>query len=341
MNTNDQAQNNTERPYRVCGFGNAIVDIFIKAHDGHLEELSIDKGTMRLVEHHEQAHLLDRLGGKIEAKASGGSVANSLAAFAQLGGAAALIAVLGDDDWGNFYVEEFSELGIQFEGGRAKDQATATCLSIVTPDAERSMRTCLSASALLGPEHVKGDVLGKSDWIFIEGYPFANPEKGRKGALEAIEKAKQSGVKIALSCSESWVIEHNRETFENILQYVDLLFANEAEALTLTQTQNIEDAFQNLKMSIPGVAITRGPNGAWIRWNGEEARVPSPSVEAIDTTGAGDMFAGAFLYGIIHGIPLNEAASRACFLASKVISQMGARFVEGARIHWDSWRLPG
>lgn len=326
-----------QRPYRLCGLGNAIVDIFVRAEDDHLRRLSIEKGSMRLVEHPEQAQLLMQLGGAIETKVSGGSVANSVAAFAELGGAAALIAVLGDDEWGSFYVDQCASLGIAFEGARAGEGSTGTCLSMVTPDAERTMRTCLAASALLGPEHIREEVLEKTEWLFVEGYPFSNPERGQRAALSAIKEGKRRGAKIALTCSDAWVIEANRAALEEALPSVDLLFANEIEAMTLTNAPDCQEAFERLSATLPGVAVTRGPLGAWVRFEGEEVRVTSPTVTAVDATGAGDMFAGSLLYGITHGLSLETAARRACFMASRVITTLGARFPEGARAHWDTW----
>jgi sugar/nucleoside kinase (ribokinase family) len=324
-----------QRKYRLCGFGNAIVDIFVQAEDHHLTTLALDKGSMRLVDHQEQTDLLGRLGGHIEDKVSGGSVANSVAAFAQLGGPAALIATLGDDEWGSFYVEECGSMGIAFEGVRYADGTTGTCLSVVTPDAERTMRTCLAASSRLGPEHASEEVLRNSEWLFVEGYPFSNPERGQRAALQAVRVGKQQGAKVALTCSDAWVIEGNREALMEALQGVDLLFANEIEAMTLTHTSEIEAAYQRLRELVPAIAVTRGPLGAWVSYQGQDVRVPSPAVAAIDATGAGDMFAGSFLYGLTHGLSVEDAALRACFMASRIITQVGARFREGARVHWD------
>lgn len=325
------------RPFRLCGFGNAIVDIFVRAEDEHLGRLAVEKGSMRLVEHPEQMALLQELGGNIETKASGGSVANSVAAFAELGGAAALIAVLGDDEWGNFFVDECSSLGVAFEGARAEKGVTGTCLSMVTPDAERTMRTCLAASALLGPEHIREDVLEKTEWLFVEGYPFSNPDRGQRAALSVIREGKRRGAKVALTCSDAWVIEGNREALEEAIRGVDLLFANEIEAMTLTNASNCQEAFDRLRERVPAMAVTRGPLGAWVRFGEEEVRVESPAVTAVDATGAGDMFAGAFLYGITHGLSLEDATRRACYMASRIITQVGARFLGGAKTHWDAW----
>ena len=326
-----------ERSFRLCGFGNAIVDIFVRAEDHHLDRFALEKGTMRLVEEVDQAALLENLGGQIETKATGGSVANSVAAFAQLGGTAALMAVLGNDEWGRFYVDECDAMGVTFAGTQVAEGLTGTCLSVVTPDAERTMRTCLAASGLLGPEHVREDILGKSEWVFVEGYPFSNPERGQRGALTAIKAAKERGARVALTCSEAWVIEGNREALLEAISDVDLLFANEIEALTLTGKATCEEAFGQLRQMVTGVAVTRGAEGAWVSFGGEEVRVASPAVDAVDATGAGDMFAGALLYGLTHGYSLEEASRRACFMASLIITQVGARFLEGTRIHWDRW----
>jgi len=326
-----------ERTFRLCGFGNAIVDIFVRAEDHHLDSFALEKGTMRLVEEVDQLSLLENLGGHIETKATGGSVANSVAAFAQLGGSAALMAVVGSDAWGRFYVDECDAMGVTFAGTQVTEGSTGTCLSMVTPDAERTMRTCLAASGLLGPEHVREDILAKSEWVFVEGYSFTDPERGQRGALKAVKMAKQRGARVALTCSEAWVIEGNRAALLEAIADADLIFANEIEALTLTGAATCEEAFVRLREMVPGVAVTRGAEGAWVYFGGEEVRVASPAVDAVDATGAGDMFAGALLYGLTHGYSLEEAARRACFMASRIITQMGARFLDGTRNHWDGW----
>jgi sugar/nucleoside kinase (ribokinase family) len=321
--------------YKVCGVGNAIVDVFVNAEDSHLDELQLEKGSMRLVEHPEQNQLLKSLGGAIKGRVSGGSVANSVVAFAQLGGDAALIAAVGDDDLGAFYVQECEEIGISFYGTAHSQGVTGTCLSIITPDAERTMRTCLASSALLGASHIKDEVIAKSDWIFLEGYPLTNPSHGQQATTRALSAAKKAGAKLAFTCSESWVISSQRAAVMDAVQSSDLIFANELEAITLTETDSLDAALRAIKNLVPAAAVTLGPKGAWVWFGGEESMVPSPSVVPVDLTGAGDMFAGSFLFGITHELSAKESARRACFMATRVITQIGARLADGARVHWE------
>src|SRR5438477_6773995 len=190
------------REFQICGLGNAIVDIFIEVSDQEFAGLGFERGTMRLVELDEQKALLERFKGREPKLVSGGSVANSIIAFSQLGGQAAFIGCVGDDRYGLFYANELEELGIEVGNPIIVNEATGTCLCLITPDAERTMRTCLAVASHLAARHVDADRVKKSDWLFIEGYVFANPDTGQKAIKEAINIAKQNGTKVAVTCSD-------------------------------------------------------------------------------------------------------------------------------------------
>lgn len=322
------------RDFQLCGLGNAIVDIFVEVSDDEFAQLGYERGSMRLVELADQKTLLQRFHGREPRLVSGGSVANSVIAFSQLGGEAAFIGCVGDDRYGLFYTNEFEELNIDIGNPVIVGAETGTCLVLITPDAERTMRTCLAVSSHLAERHVDAERVKASEWLFIEGYVFANPS-GQTAIREAIKVAKKHGVKVAVTCSEAFIVELFQQPFAEALRQTDLLFANESEARALTKTKTAADAFAKLHELVPTCVVTAGPDGAYVRYDGVETHVPAFACEPRDLTGAGDMFAGAFLYGITHGAAPQQAARAGCFLSMKVISQIGARLHHGVRQFWE------
>ncbi len=322
------------REYQLCGLGNAIVDIFVEVSDVEFDALGFERGSMRLVELDEQKKLLERFKDREPRLVSGGSVANSVIAFSQLGGDAGFIGCVGDDRYGLFYASEFEELNIDIGNPVIVGAATGTCVALITPDAERTMRTCLAVSSHLSERHVDADRIQNSEWLFIEGYLFANPLA--QGAIrEAIRIAKANGVKVAVTCSEAFIVELFHEPFFQALRHTDLLFAHEREACALAKAKDAEKAFAKLNQQVPQCVVTAGAGGAFVRYDGAEMHVPAFACEPKDLTGAGDMFAGSFLYGITHGAAPQQAARAACFLAMKVITQIGARLHHGTRHFWE------
>lgn len=328
------------RRFDVCGLGNAIVDIFLELSDAEFQSLGFERGTMRLVERDEQQQLFSRFHdagnqGRHDLRlVSGGSVANSIIGLTQLGGRSAFIGCVGDDRYGLHYAEEFEQLKINFAANILVGETTGTCLVIITPDAERTMRTCLAVSSHLSTQHVTAESIAQSEWLFIEGYVFANPDTGQHAIREAIRIAKQSGTKIALTCSDAFIPQVFGDVFREALAQSDLLFCNAVEAQSLTGTSDAASAFAALKQSVQSTVVTDGPHGAFVRFAGQETHVAAYDCEPKDLTGAGDMFAGAFLYGITHGLAPDVAARGANYLCMKVITQIGARLHAGAVEHW-------
>ena len=311
------------------------MDIFLELSDEEFATLGFERATMRLVEPDEQKQLLHKFHDREPRLVSGGSVANSVIAFSQLGGQAGFIGCVGDDRYGLFYQTEFEELGIDFGNPAIVGETTGTCLCVITPDAERTMRTCLAVSSHLAARHVDEERIQSSEWLFIEGYVFANPATGQAAIREALRFAKKHGVKVALTCSEAFVVNVFGDPFFEALKQADLLFCNSSEACAVAKAQNAEEAFAKLKTLIPSCVVTAGPEGAYVRHGGVETHVPAFACEPRDLTGAGDMFAGAFLYGITHGVRADRAGRAACFLAMKVITQVGARLHHGTKQFWD------
>jgi sugar/nucleoside kinase (ribokinase family) len=316
---------------KLCGLGNALVDIFLDVSEENFSKLGFERSSMRLVSAEEQNALIKQLSPHEQLelgdarRVSGGSVANSIVAFSQLGGKAAFLSSVGDDELGRFYRSEFSQLGIHFPSIATPTTPTGTCVALITPDAERTMRTCLGATAFLGTTHLDRKSIERSEWLFIEGYVLSNPELGQAAVREALEIAKASGTKIALTCSEAWVIQGFRAAVDETVSAASLVFANEAEAIALTGCGSAKDSFEALCKKIPNVVVTMGAEGALIKWGTSSVHVPATQCQPRDLTGAGDMLAGAFLAGVLDGASAMDAGKRATMLASRVISQIGAR----------------
>jgi sugar/nucleoside kinase (ribokinase family) len=325
------------RDYDVCGLGNAIVDIFLEIDDAEFAALGFERGTMRLVEAEDQRQLLRQFAERNRELrlVSGGSVANSIIGLSQLGGRGAFIGCVGDDRYGLHYAEEFNDLKIAIGNPIIVGETTGTCVALVTPDAERTMRTCLAVASHLAARHVDHKRIASSTWLFIEGYVFANPATGQLAIRDAISAAKSAGTKIAITCSDAFVPEVFGDAFHEALSQADLLFCNAPESMAVTGTTSTEEAFEKLKGLVPNSVVTDGPHGAFVRFGGEECHVPAVACHPVDLTGAGDMFAGAFLYGITHGYSPSLAARGANFLCMNVITQVGARLQQDAKSLWE------
>lgn len=322
------------KEFDLIGLGNSLVDILLELTDAEFAPLGFEKGTMRLTEHDEQQKLLRAFGDHEPRLVSGGSVANSVIGCTQLGGRGAFIGCVGDDRYGLHYAAEFAELDIDFANPPLVGETTGTCVSVITPDAERTMRTCLAVSSRLAARHVPADKVAAAEWLFAEGYVFANPSTGQHAVREALRAAKAAGTKVALTCSDAFIPQVFGDAFHEALKQSDLLFCNATEAVALAGGATAADAFGRLKGLVPSAVVTDGPNGAFVRFHGTEHHVPAFACKPVDLTGAGDMFAGAFLYGITHGTPADRAARAANFLAMKVITQLGARLHHGAKSYW-------
>jgi sugar/nucleoside kinase (ribokinase family) len=323
------------KEFDVIGLGNSLVDILLELTDAEFAQLGFERGTMRLVEAEEQRLLLSAFRDHEARLVSGGSVANSVIACSQLGGKGAFIGCVGDDRYGLHYKEEFSELAIDFVNPPLVGEISGTCVSIITPDAERTMRTNLAVSSHLAARHVPADKIAASSWLFVEGYVFANPSTGQHAIREAVRVAKAHATKIALTCSDAFIPQVFGEPFREALAQSDLLFCNATEAMAVAGGYTAEESFAKLKELVPNVVVTDGPNGAFVRYDREEHHVPAFPCRPVDLTGAGDMFAGAFLFGITRNVPAQKAARAANFLAMKVITQIGARLHHGAKQFWD------
>jgi sugar/nucleoside kinase (ribokinase family) len=256
------------REFDLIGLGNSLVDILLELTDAEFGPLGFEKGTMRLTERDDQQKLLTAFGDHEPRLVSGGSVANSVIACSQLGGRGAFIGCVGDDRYGLHYQEEFKELDIDFVNDPLVGETTGTCVSIITPDAERTMRTCLAVSSHLAARHVPAEKIAASEWLFVEGYVFANPNTGQYAIREALKAAKAAGTKVALTCSDAFIPQVFGDVFREALQQSDLLFCNATEAMAVAGGTSASEAFGNLKGVVPNAVVTDGPNGAFLRFGG-------------------------------------------------------------------------
>ena len=314
--------------YNVYGIGAALVDTEIKVEDRELASMSVEKGLMTLVDQQRQGELLAQLEGHlIKANhASGGSAGNSMIATAHFGGRTFMSCKVAADNDGDIYLSDLEAAGVDHcLNGSREAGITGKCLVLITPDAERSMNTYLGISETLSVEQVDADALAASEYLYLEGYLVTSPT-GRAAAVKAREIAESKGVRTALSFSDPGMVEFFREGLcEMMGERVNLLFCNRDEALTWADSDKLEDAIAALKRVADTFVITLGGDGALTYDGSELAEIPPHRVEAVDTNGAGDMFAGAFLYAITRGEDFPTAGRFASLAAGRIVANYGPR----------------
>jgi sugar/nucleoside kinase (ribokinase family) len=313
--------------FHIYGIGGALVDTEIEVSDQDLENYSIEKGVMTLVDESRQNELMDHLSDHLVAskRASGGSAANTVIAASYFGANNFYSCKVADDENGQFYLNDMRDAGVSLPADSKHSGITGKCLVMITPDAERTMNTYLGISETLSVDELHAPSIQNSQYVYIEGY-LVSSTTGKAAAIELRKQAEQHGVKTSLSLSDPAMVEFFREGLgEMIGEKVNLLFCNRDEAFGYTQTDNMNDAIEKLKTIADEFAITLGSEGALI-YDGQQSIMIEPvSVNAIDTNGAGDMFAGAFLYGITHGYSHEQAGRLASAASAKVVSQFGPR----------------
>ena len=309
----------------VVGIGNAIVDVLTTTDDSTLERLSFDKGSMTLIDEKKAQELYEITTNRIQR--SGGSVANSLACVAQLGGKSAFIGRVRNDNLGEIFTEEISRTGTIFTTPPSSSgPSTARCLIFVTPDAQRTMCTYLGASVLLEPKDIDLSIVREAKILYLEGYLWDNPA-AKNAFIKAAEIAKNAGRKVALSLSDSFCVSRHRESFIELVEnYIDILFANEDEIISLYKTSNLNLAIEKLKNKCELAAITIGEHGSILVSNGKEINIdPFIFGKAIDTTGAGDLYAGGFLKGLSDGLNPLISAKMGSICAGQIVTELGSR----------------
>ncbi len=312
-------------PYDVTGIGNAIVDVISRESDDFIAELALTKGAMTLIDTARAEEIYARMGQAVEE--SGGSAGNTMAGIASLGGRAAFIGKVKDDQLGDIFAHDIRAAGVDFTTPRASDSAaTACCLVVVTPDAQRTMNTYLGVAVELGPEDVPEDLIRDSAVTYMEGYLW-DPPKAKQAFLKAVEIAHGAGRKVSLSLSDPFCVErHHREFLDLVENHVDILFANEDEIMALYETDDFDHAVDAVRGKCDLAALTRSDQGSVLVGANETVEIAVERVaNPVDSTGAGDLYAAGLLYGLTQDKSLAEAGRIASIVAAEVIGHMGAR----------------
>jgi sugar/nucleoside kinase (ribokinase family) len=314
------------KPIHVCGIGNAIVDILSHATDEFVAAHGIVKGSMTLIDAERAVELYDAMGPSVEM--SGGTAGNTAAGVASLGGQAAFIGKVRDDQLGAVYRHDIRSLGVTFDVPAASDgPPTAQCFILMHPDAQRTMNTYLGASEHLQLADIDPELIGRCEITYCEGYLW-DVDSAMAAMQFAIDTARERGGRASFTLSDSFCVDRHREDFLRLADGgVDILFANDAEIRALYEVDDFDDAVARVQRAACGLAfVTRGPAGSVVVTPDEVIPVAADPVErVVDTTGAGDLYAAGVLYGLAIGREPAAAGALGSLAASEVISHVGPR----------------
>jgi sugar/nucleoside kinase (ribokinase family) len=313
--------------FHVTGIGNAMVDVLSPVSDAFLDLNGVQKGVMQLIDASRAVELYARMGPATEV--SGGSAANTIAGLGMLGARANYVGKVKDDQLGAIFSHDIRSLGVAFSTPKvAKDapgEETGRCMVLVTPDGERSMNTYLGVSAQLSPADIDLAVMAESEWVYLEGYRFDGFDS-QEAFHKAIAAVRHAGGRVSITLSDPFCIERHRDAFRRMVREdVDLLFANEHELCALYETADLGVAMEAARADVAVTACTIGPSGVHIVTEDGVQTVPAAPMPRVDATGAGDLFAAGFLYGLTHGRDLETAGRMGCLAAGEVIGHIGAR----------------
>lgn len=315
----------TRFAYDLCAIGNALVDIIVSTDDAFLQANQIAKGAMTLVDEEASAALYSRAGTAVELS-SGGSAANTIVGAAALGAHCAYLGKVGQDQFGDVFTHDLRAQKVRFATQPSPDLATGRCLILVTPDAQRSMSTYLGAAVEFAPEDVDAALIQKSTITYLEGYLFDKPA-ARQAFVKAAELAHDAGGKVALTLSDVFCVTRHREAFLELVRGgTDILFSNECELKELYKTQDVRAALAAVREHTDIAIVTRGAQGALIAAGDQTYEIPAhPVASVVDTTGAGDLFAAGFLYGLTQSLGIPDCGRIGAIAAAEVISHYGPR----------------
>jgi len=311
--------------FDVFGIGNALVDIQARVTHRQLQATGFDEGVMTLVDDATQRKVLQSLDGLPVNRCAGGSAANTIMGVADLGGRATYTGKVGSDAAGEFFLKDMRDMGVTIEVPPADSGQTGTCLVMISSDAQRTMLTNLAVSATLTESDINEEQIAASKYIYIEGYLLTG-DTTRAAAYRAIELAGKHDVKVAFTASDPFLVNLVRDELIALIEGpVDLLFCNEEEAKSLTHREDPVECAREIHRHAENVALTLGPNGSLLMHEGELIPIEGVDVDAVDTTGAGDMYAGALLYGITNDLSWKAAGHLASHAAARIVGQLGAR----------------
>ena len=311
--------------FDVVGIGNAIVDVLVQAEDAFLDNHGLHKGTMALVDERQAERLYASVGPGLET--SGGSAANTLAGIAQLGGRAAFIGRVRDDQLGAIFSHDIRSVGATFTTPpSSQGPSTARCLILVTPDAQRTMCTYLGASVNLDPADLDLELVAQAKVLYLEGYLWDSDE-AKRAFLAAADVARRHGGQVALSLSDAFCVDRHRRSFQELVDsHVDLLFANEMEITSLYEANSFEDAAEQVRGRCSIAALTRSEAGSLVLSGDQSIPIPPFHLgELVDTTGAGDLYAAGFLHAHTRGDSLERCGQLGSLCAGQVVTQLGPR----------------
>ncbi len=309
----------------VVGIGNAMVDVLARTDDGFLAKQGLVKGTTALIDAARAESLYAQMGSGIEM--SGGSVANTIAGVASLGGKGAYIGKVRDDQLGAVFAHDLRSIGVRYDTPPSiEGPATARCLILVTPDAQRTMNTYLGACVDLRARDIDRDLIQQAQVVYLEGYLF-DPPQAKDAFRQAAEIAHQAGRKVSLSLSDPFCVERHRADFRALVHHhIDVLFANEIEICSLYETKDFDAAMRAVRGECDIAVLTRSARGSIIVTPKDAVTVAAAPVrEVVDTTGAGDLYASGFLYGLTHGRDMAACGKLGSLCAAEVIGHFGAR----------------
>lgn len=313
--------------YDVYGIGNAIVDIVTEVENEFFEKNQVEKGVMTLVDEKRQQDLMKAIAMNKSKLSGGGSAANTVVALNQFGGKGFYSCLVAQDDLGKIFLDDLARNGVEtnLKYENCPQGHSGRCLVMTSPDAQRTMNTFLGVSSMLSPMHLDEAAIKNSSYVYLEGYLVSSP-KGLEAMKETKKIAERNKIDVALTFSDASMVKYFSNQMEEIVgASVDFLFCNEEEAMIFTGTNSLAEARLKLKQVSKRFAITLGANGALIYDGDTFIQIEPYQVRAVDTNGAGDMFAGAFMYGITHKHSYADAGKLASLASSRVVAQWGPR----------------
>ena len=312
-----------EKQLDVLSICNVLKDIIIKVSDQELDDLGLSKGTMVLISEDEQQNILKKFESKEKRIELGGSGTNAMRTMAILGQKVSQAGMIGDDLYGNICLERVNELGIKSNIKKSDKGSTGTSIILITPDGERTMNTCLGMSRCYTVSDIPESDIADSKYLHITGYQW-DTDNQIAAINHAIKIAKENNTKISFDLSDPFCVDRHRETFMTVLEeYVDIVFANLKEANMLTG-KGLDESLDILSELADIAIIKCGAEGSWIKTKTQKIKISANKVEVVDTTAAGDMYAGGFMYGLTKDMSLEDCGKVANYCAETVIGQVGA-----------------